>query len=917
MIKLLSVSKTYETKKTKTEALKNIDLTLPSKGFISILGPSGCGKTTLLNLIGYLDKPSSGSITYNSINLSKMNEEDINSYRNNQVAFIFQEYYMIERMNVLDNIKLALLLKGYKDKKAEKISLKILEKIGIDDLKDKKINELSGGQIQRVAICRALVTDPKLILADEPTGALDSTNSESIMQLLKDASKTKAVIMVTHNEELARRYSDRIITLKDGEIFKDEIINNSEENEEKVELKKTHFPLWTNIKLAFKNIFSKKLNSILTCIANSFGMLGIGFLLALNHGFDIYSTNLSSLTASSLPVVITSYNVSTDTSGYGNYNNQTLYPTVSEVYPSISTNYAQSYTYNNFTEKYINYLNSLVDQGIAREVVVNYGTSYDFNLVTAFPESINSEYEGYTSEVNTTLSSYNSYASRAYLPTNIFHVLYGNMDEYDLLVGALPQNKNELVLVVDEYNSISFSILKALGFYNTYDSEDDVVIDNEVQGISFDDILNKKYKVFTDDEFYTTTYNALRTDALGNDRNMTFYLSDDIDKLYSDPNKGTELKITGIIRAKSTSPYAMLSPSLCYLPELQDYLVSNNSNSKIKDTFKNNVIFSPRYDKNIDTFITEIENVFTDYLLGKVSVLPTSTLNSILNDYFAYYVYDGYIPNSGLVSYSYGFNLMVQDAESLSIDLINDKYKDLNLSDVNELNNILKMLEFYLTDNIDEAYNLIISLASYLNTFSLIENIIVFPNSLETREILLNKLDDFNNISPGSLDHASNPNEQVFYSSLNNSAMINDVGNMISLVSIILIIFAIISLLVSCSMSAIMITNQVLERKKEIGLLRTLGFSKPSILSLFEFENLFIGLITSIIGSLVTFALSFPINSIIQNAYPSYQVGNICNFTFQHALIIVLISLIISFLSALIPSLKAANQKPVDCLRSE
>ena len=217
------------------------------------------------------------------------------------------------------------------------------------------------------------------------------------------------------------------------------------------------------------------------------------------------------------------------------------------------------------------------------------------------------------------------------------------------------------------------------------DSEDDVVIDNEVQGISFDDILNKKYKVFTDDEFYTTTYNALRTDALGNDRNMTFYLSDDIDKLYSDPNKGTELKITGIIRAKSTSPYAMLSPSLCYLPELQDYLVSNNSNSKIKDTFKNNVIFSPRYDKNIDTFITEIENVFTDYLLGKVSVLPTSTLNSILNDYFAYYVYDGYIPNSGLVSYSYGFNLMVQDAESLSIDLINDKYKDLNLSDVNEL----------------------------------------------------------------------------------------------------------------------------------------------------------------------------------------------------------------------------------------
>lgn len=917
MIKLLSISKTYETKKTKTEALKNINLTLPSKGFISILGPSGCGKTTLLNLIGYLDKPSSGSITYNSIDLSKMNEEDINSYRNNQVAFIFQEYYMIERMNVLDNIKLALLLKGYKDKKAEKISLKILEKIGIDDLKDKKINELSGGQIQRVAICRALVTDPKLILADEPTGALDSTNSESIMQLLKDASKTKAVIMVTHNEELARRYSDRIITLKDGEIFKDEIINNSEENEEKVELQKTHFPLWTNIKLAFKNIFSKKLNSTLTCIANSFGMLGIGFLLALNQGFDIYSTNLSSLTASSLPVVITSYNVNTDTSGYGDYNNQTIYPDVDEVYPSVNTNYAQSYTFNNFTEKYLNYLDSLVEEGIASQVVINYGASYDFNLITSYPTSLNSENESYIGEVNTTLTSYNYYASRAYLPTNIFHVLYGNLDEYDLLVGNLPQNENELVLVVDEYNSISFSILQALGFYNSYDNEDDVVIDGEVQGISFDDILNKIYKVFTDDEFYTSTYNAVRTDALGNDRDMTFYLSDDLESLYSDNSKGIELKISGIIRAKSTSPYTMLSPSLCYLPELQETLISKNSNSNIKDTFKNNVIFSPRYDKTLETFISEVEDIFNDYLTGEVSVLPTSSLNTILNDYFSYYVYDGYNPDSGLVSYSYGFYLMVQDAESLSIDLIDDKYKNLNLSDISELTNILAMLEYYLTNDINEAYNLIISLASYLNAFSLIENIIVFPESLETRETLLERLNEFNNISPGSLNHASNQSEQVFYSSLNESAMITDVGNMISLVSVILIIFAVISLLVSCSMSAIMITNQVLERKKEIGLLRSLGCSKTSVLSLFEFENLFIGLLTSIIGSLVTYALSFPINSLIQSSYPSYQVGNICYFTFPHALIIILISLVISFLSALLPSLKAAHQKPVDCLRSE
>ena len=915
MIKISHLIKDYTTRTATYRALKGIDLTLPDVQFVSILGPSGCGKTTLLNLIGGLDSISAGDILVDGKSIKAMTKRELDLYRNENVGFIFQDYFLVPQLTVLENAMIGLQIRGLGEKESRDKALTMLDRVGIADLKDKKPNELSGGQMQRAAIARALVTDPRIILADEPTGALDSVNSEEIMRLLKQESRQRLVVLVTHNERLAQNYSDRIVHIVDGEVKDDEIVKNTADLPwtSKKEKEKSHFPFLTAAKMAIRNIFQKKIKTILTCIANSFGLIGIGFLLALNSGFADYSVHLSRITASSLPVILTSYTTITDSESYDDVNSDTLYPDVDEIYPSVSTNSTSSYVFNNFTDKFFSFLDTLVDEGIASQYVINYGNSYSLNLTTEYPASIDGEQGSYVSTVNTTMTSYNSIASTTGLPTSIFHVLYGGLSDYDLLAGEAPTNEGDLILVVDQYNSVDFDILKNLGFYNYSDTENDVKEPNsktKVKPISFSDILGKEYKVFSNDIFYSKLSETTETDAFGNERNIQTFQENDAGRLF-ESDEGQTLRIVGIYRPKEDNEFGLLSPSLCYLPGMQDDLVVENERSEMASAMKGNVLFSPGSgNEAFSSFLSEMNDAVKSFVDGDSTVLPTSQIRAIMDRYFAYADIE-----TGTL---YTLSSMVSEAKKLGVDLIPENLKGLSLSDSETAVSLLEdVQEAMLRGDFDSLYSAAIGLCAYVNAFSLIDYVTILPTSLSTRRTILERLDSFNEIQPDSVSHASSLKEQVFYSSLNASRALEQVGEVIDMTSLILIVFACISVVVSSVMTAVLMMNNVLERRREIGLLRSLGARKIDILSIFQMESLIVGLFTGLFGSLATYALTFPVNALIDSTFPYYGADNIASFSALHVLVLLLFALVVSLVSSFVPALKAARQDPVKCLRSE
>ncbi len=923
MLAIKNLVKDYKNENGDFRALSDISLSFPSVQFVAILGPSGCGKTTLLNLIGGLDSITDGDIIADGVSLKNCKSKELDSYRNNEIGFIFQDYFLITNFSALDNVKIGLAVRDYKAKEVDEKALSALEKIGISDLKDKKPSQLSGGQQQRVAIARALATDPRIILADEPTGALDSKNSEEIMNTLKEISKSRLVIMVTHNEELANKYADRIIRLKDGVVVSDSLqteeVQVTQEECESYVKRKSRLPLLMNIKMAFHNIFTKKWKTIITCVTSSIGMIGLAFVFSMNTGFSEYTTELSSVTASSLPIVLTSYTTTTqtDTETYAEVNASVSYPDVEEIYPKVSLNSITntSYYYNNFTPKFINYLDTLVDEGLASEYVINYSFSSAMNLMTEFPASIDGESDGYIGTVNTSITSSNSLASSAGLPTNIFHVLYGDLDDYDLLTGKLPQAKNEMVLVVDQYNSVSFSILRALGFYNSSDSEDDVKnaeLETKVTPISFSDVIGKEYKVFLNDEYFSFSSVASVTDGLGINRDMYTYSSPSSSQLAEFyENNGTTLTITGIIRAKSTSNYTLLSPSLCYMPELQNDFYQENLDSEFCTNLANN--FYVRFPEGSDqmTFISELEEIFDSYMESDSSILPSTELNSFFNTYF----YNWDITSGRTYS---GLSNLISQAMTYGSDIVPDSMRGIDLSDEDSINGIIDEITTALQNGvIDTVYQYMLGIAACLSGYGLISSIIIIPTSLITRNDILDAIDSFNEIVSDSEVHASSSSEQIYYADANVSWMIENVAQTIELATTILIIFAIICLVITIAMIAVTTSKNVMEREREIGLLRALGSRKFDIALLFEIEALTLGLFTGVLGSLFGYVLTFPVNSLLASYYPNYNVENICHFTFEHALIIIALSLIIAFLAALIPSYQASRKNPVDCLKPD
>ena len=540
MLEIKNISKVYKTGFFVQNALDCVSISFRRNEFVSILGPSGSGKTTLLNIIGGLDKYTSGDLIIDGISTKKYKDKDWDSYRNHRIGFVFQSYNLISHQTVLSNVELALTLSGVSKRDRRKRAIKALKEVGLIDHINKKPNQMSGGQMQRVAIARALINDPDIILADEPTGALDSNTSIQIMELLKKISKNKLVIMVTHNPELAKNYSSRIISLKDGKITDD--TNPYDESEtlpyKKSKSKKTSMSFLTALKLSFNNIKTKKGRTILTSFASSIGIIGIALILSLSNGFDLQVKKYEKGIMSAMPIIISEQSMNMDSETVSKLKGEDLkkYPDYKYVIPS--ENQIETLTRKNkITKEYIEYIEKMPKE-------YSYGVAYNRYIKLNFIQKADSNIEFIDTSGMSIASMPKSFDSSN---QNLVMKSY-----YDILSGRFPENKNEIILIVDANNRVSRDILNLLN----------IQIKDK---IDFDDIIGSTVRI------------ALNRDLYIND-NGIFKMNSDFNSVY---DNSIELKVVGIVRMNEDFPSYIQTSSLVYTEQLVDYIISENKNSDI------------------------------------------------------------------------------------------------------------------------------------------------------------------------------------------------------------------------------------------------------------------------------------------------------------------------------------------------
>ena len=545
MLELKNINKSYKTGNFVQHALKNVDLSFRKNEFVAILGPSGSGKTTLLNIIGGLDRYDSGDLIINGKSTKKFKATEWDSYRNNCVGFIFQSYNLISHISVLENVEMALTLSGYKRKNKKEKALEALEKVGLKDHAYKKPNQLSGGQMQRVAIARSLVNDPDIILADEPTGALDSATSVQIMNLIKEIAKDKLVIMVTHNPELAKDYANRIIEFKDGEILSDSNpINSEEENLGKVHIRKTVLSYLSAIHLSFNNIKTKKGRTFLTAFAASIGIIGIALILSLSNGFQLQIDKFEKSTLSQMPITISSQAMQMDESTLEeqmqtNTDKKDKYPNEKVVKPTESVVEKMIHT-NNITSDYLNYVDS-IDKNLLSGI--SYLKKTGLNLVTVDKDN------NYKKIDMSNSMSYQLFPTRtSEKETGVVE------DNYDVLAGSIDSKEIGLILAIDSKNGVDKSLIESLGFDST-------------KNIAFNDILNKEIKLVINNDYYK---------QLG----ANFIPDTDYEKMYNSENSIT-VKIKAIIRGKEDKEMFTNQAAIYYTGALVDKIISINKESDI------------------------------------------------------------------------------------------------------------------------------------------------------------------------------------------------------------------------------------------------------------------------------------------------------------------------------------------------
>ena len=850
MLELKNINKSYTTGEFTQHALKNINLRFRKNEFVAILGPSGSGKTTMLNIVGGLDRYDKGDLIINGKSTKKFKQKEWDAYRNNCIGFVFQNYNLITHLSILENIELSMTLSGENAKTRKKKALEVLKKVGLQDHAHKRPNQLSGGQMQRVAIARALVNDPDIVLADEPTGALDSKTSVQIMELIKEIAKDKLVIMVTHNSELAYTYANRIIEFKDGEVIDDSNpINEKEEVEETYEIRKTSMNFWTALKLSFNNIKTKKGRTILTSFASSIGIIGIALVLSLSNGFDIQIDKFETETLSSLPIMISkeAMNLTEDTMmSFNNDKDENKFTKEEVIFPRDSI--IDQITHENiFTEEYLEYIKKLNPEKV---IGIDYTRLLSLNVL--------GKVEGKTTIIPTTLSM-QSMSTSQMMASSYFEPLPKKLNNkegvmernFDVLKGKLPESKEEIVLVVDNANKVDKKLVSYLG------------LDPSMKKITFDDIIGQELKLLLNDDFYKS-YGPVYTVNL------------DFDGMYNSKNAIT-LKVVGIIRAKEESKVFQQGSSVMYTEELVEYVLEKNKQSGI-------VKLQERVDYNV--------------LTGEKFDLSTK---------------------EGRDTKSYVLQLIGGDTTPFAISIFS--------KDFDSKKDIIEYLDKYNDKIIDGQKGYAESYLKYLS-----------ENVKNNDDIRLRKVDTkIQEVSPVSINLtyseeglSGNINFEGVEFVVENSAIKSSTGgvtytdladtivalsgSIMDAVTYVLIGFSSISLIVSSIMIGIITYISVLERTKEIGILRALGARKKDITRVFNAETFIIGMASGLIGIGIAVLLTIPINIILYNLT---ELSNVARLNPLHALVLIIVSMTLTIIGGLIPAHIASKKDPVEALRTE
>ena len=861
MLGLKNIKKSYKTADFTQVALDNINLEFRKNEFVSILGPSGSGKTTLLNIIGGLDRYDRGDLIINGKSTKDFKDRDWDEYRNNSVGFIFQIYNLIGHINVLSNVEMSMTLSGVGSKEKRKRALEVLEKVGLKDHAYKKPNELSGGQMQRVAIARALVNNPDIILADEPTGNLDSNTSIQIMELIKEISKDKLVIMVTHNPELAQKYSSRIIRLLDSKIIDDTKPYNptqKEREEAKKDSKKsrkTSMSFWTALSLSINNLKTKKGRTILTAFAGSIGVIGIATIMSLSNGVQSYINRTQEETLSSYPLTIQENTI--DASAMielmmGQNEIDTSMQEENKVYSNDIMNEVMSTMSSkiekNNLKRFKEYLDTNREKINDSLTAIEY--NYDLNL------NIYSQKDGKTVKSNPStvfekigmdFGGSNAMMSQ-FTSTDVFLKQLDNEElvhsQYNLLAGNWPQNYNEVVLLVDKNNQVSDYTLYSLGLkdqdeleakYNKILSGEEVESDEQTS-YTYDDILNLEFKVLPQTDYYEK------------EGNVWIDKSEDEEYIEQKLENAETLKVVGIIQINEEAIANRTSGVILYTKELEEHIIDKVSNSEIvKEQLANDKI-----------------NVFTGLEFNEESTSKEFDINSLSDEQRAYLI-------------------------SLSQE------------------ELAQVVAAY-SENANATYETTLDKMGYVNIEEP-STINIYPKDFEAKENIENFISEYNTI----VENEGNESDTINYTDTVGLIM-SSVTSIVNIISYVLIAFVSISLVVSSIMIGIITYISVLERTKEIGILRSIGASKKDISRVFNAETLIIGFCAGVLGIVCTYLLTFPANAILKAVV---NVSGLVQVPWGAALVLVCISMILTVISGLIPSKMASKKDPVIALRTE
>ncbi len=954
MLQLKNIVKTYVTGEMKQDALKGVDIAFRENEFVSILGQSGSGKTTMLNIIGGLDRYTSGNLIINGVSTKEYTDADWDYYRNHSIGFVFQSYNLIPHQSVLANVEMALTLAGISKKERRQRAISVLKKVGLGEHIHKKPNQMSGGQMQRVAIARALVNNPDILLADEPTGALDSETSIQIMELLKEIAKDKLVIMVTHNPELAEKYSTRIVKLLDGKIVSDtNPYSETEKPVEKMKHKKISMSFFTAMSLSFNNLRTKKGRTLLTSFAGSIGIIGIALILALSTGMNTYISDVQKDTMASYPITISSETI--DVSGaigmrseiVGERKNENETETENRTgvyadYKDIETSkkISSNIVENNLTEfkKYLDNPDSEIRQYLGENGII-YSYDVNFNVYSHDTDGnlINSDIEidsdsspmgssngqtGILSRLNGTSALGGGSSSGA---SNFSELMVGAdgqtispviTDSYDVLYGAWPEEYNEIVLVLNETNGISAGTLYQLGLitaeqYDTAVRKIENGEDAEEIQFSYENICNH------------TFYLVPACDSYIENENGTFSLIEDTTLNEEDLlENAVELKITGVIRPKEDADNASISTAAAYTSKLTDYVITHTDENAViqaqEADSEINVLTGMNFESPDDAAKA---NDAKEYL-SALGISEKASFYKLMMYYGAGNAGMNTETNSGADNSESG-NVGTNTSEAGNTSMAgNVEASQAGISADSmamDETTMAAALDRWLADAPGEemllkVYDEYIAGATYednLKAFGKVSydapaSISIYTDSFENKDAIADCIEQYN--------ETATEDTRITYTDYV-AMLTSSITTIINGISYVLVAFVAISLIVSCIMIGIITHISVMERTKEIGILRSLGASKRNISQVFNAETFIIGCCAGLLGIGVSLLALFPINSIIGKVSGLTELK--AQLPLTSSVILIAISILITIIGGLIPAKKAAKKDPVIALRTE